>query len=54
MLPELRPEAQDLIARVKDFIEQDCIPSEHIFHDQIEEGENRWNSYPEVIKRIKG
>jgi len=30
MLPELRPEAQDLITRVKDFIEQDCIPSEHI------------------------
>ena len=53
MLPELRPEAQDLIARVKDFIEQDCIPSEHIFHDQIEEGENRWNSYPSVINELK-
>ena len=53
MLPELRPEAQDLIARVKDFIEQDCIPSEHIFHDQIEEGENRWNSYPRVINELK-
>ena len=53
MLPELRPEAQDLIARVKDFIEQDCIPSEHTFHDQIEEGENRWNSYPEVINELK-
>ena len=24
MLPELRPEAQDLIARVKDFIEQEA------------------------------
>jgi acyl-CoA dehydrogenase len=53
MLPELRPEAQDLIARVKDFIEQECIPSEHIFHEQIEEGENRWNSYPEVINELK-
>ena len=53
MLPELRPEAQDLIARVKDFIEQDCIPSEHIFHDQIEEGANRWNSYPEIINELK-
>ena len=52
-VPELRPEAQDLIARVKDFIEQDCIPSEHIFHDQIEEGENRWNSYPKVINELK-
>jgi len=53
MLPELRPEAQDLVARVKDFIEQDCIPSEHIFHDQIEEGDNRWNSYPKVINELK-
>ena len=53
MLPELRPEAQDLIARVKDFIEQECIPSEHIFHEQIEEGENRWNSYPAVINELK-
>ena len=53
MLPELRPEAQDLIARVKDFIEQDCVPSEHIFHNQIEEGENRWNSYPSVINELK-
>ena len=53
MLPELRPEAQDLIVRVKDFIEQECVPSEHIFHNQIEEGENRWNSYPEVIDELK-
>lgn len=53
MLPELRPEAQDLIARVKDFIEKECVPSEHIFHNQIEEGENRWNSYPSVINELK-
>lgn len=53
MLPELRREAKDLIARVKDFIEEECIPSEHIFHDQIQEGENRWNSYPEVINELK-
>jgi len=53
MLPELRPEAKDLIARVKDFIEQECVPSEHIFYDQIEEGINRWNSYPEVIDDLK-
>jgi acyl-CoA dehydrogenase len=53
MLPELRPEAKDLIERVKYFIEQECIPSESIFHDQIEEGENRWNSYPKVINDLK-
>ena len=53
MLPELRPEAIDLIARVKDFIEKECIPSEDIFNEQIGEGENRWNSYPEVINELK-
>ena len=53
MLPELRPEAVDLIARVKDFIEKECIPSEDIFHKQIGEGENRWNSYPEIINELK-
>ena len=53
MLPELRPEAIDLIARVKDFIEKECIQSEDIFHEQIEEGENRWNSYPQVINELK-
>jgi len=53
MLPELRPEATDLITRVKDFIEKECIPSEDIFHKQIGEGENRWNSYPEVINELK-
>ncbi len=53
MLPELRPEAIDLISRVKDFIEKECIPSEDIFNEQIGEGENRWNSYPEVINELK-
>jgi len=53
MLPELRPEATDLIARVKDFIEKECIPSEDIFHKQIGEGGNRRNSYPEVINELK-
>ena len=32
MLPELRPEAVDLISRVKDFIEKECVPVEHTFH----------------------
>ena len=53
MLPELRQEAIDLIARVKDFIEKECISSEDIFHEQIEEGENRWNSYPQVMNELK-
>ena len=39
MLPKLRPEAEDLISRVKDFIEKECVPVEHTFHEQIQDGE---------------
>ena len=53
MMPELRPEAIDLLDRVKNFINDEVKPKEHVFHDQIEEGENRWNSYPSVINELK-
>ena len=53
MLPELRPEAVDLISRVKDFIEKECVPVEHTFHEQIQDGEDRWNSYPPIMNELK-
>ena len=53
MMPELRPEAIDLLDRVKDFINDEVKPKEHVFHDQIKEGEDRWNQYPEVIDELK-
>ena len=53
MLPELRPEAIDLLDRVKNFIIDEVKPKEHVFHDQIKEGEDRWNQYPEVIDELK-
>ena len=53
MMPELRPEATDLLDRVKNFINDEVKPKEHVFHDQIKEGEDRWNQYPEVIDELK-
>ena len=53
MLPELRPEAVDLISRVKDFIEKECVPVEHTFHEQIQDGDERWKSYPPIMKELK-
>ena len=53
MMPELRPEAIDLLDRVKNFINDEVKPKEHVFHDQIKEGEDRWNQYPEVIDELK-
>jgi acyl-CoA dehydrogenase len=53
MMPELRPEATDLLDRVKSFINDEVKPKEHVFHDQIKEGEDRWNQYPAVIDELK-
>ena len=53
MMPELRPEAIDLLDRVKNFKNDEVNPKEHVFHDQIKEGEDRWNQYPEVIDELK-
>ena len=53
MMPELRPEAKALLEKVTDFIKVEVMPKENIFHEQISVGEDRWNSYPEVIDEVK-
>ena len=53
MMPELRSEAKELVEKVKNFINDEVKPKEHIFHDQIKVGEDRWNSYPAVIDELK-
>ncbi len=53
MMPELRPEAVELVEKVKDFIDSEVRPKEHIFHEQINVGKDRWSSYPSVIDDLK-
>ena len=53
MMPELRPEAVSLVEKVKTFIKNEVAPKEHVFHEQIQEGKDRWNSYPSVIDELK-
>ena len=53
MLPELRPEAADLLNRVNDFVINECLPKEEVFESQIKDGDERWNSYPSVIDDLK-
>jgi len=53
MLPELRPEAADLLNRVNDFVTNECLPQEEVFESQIKDGDERWNSYPSVIDELK-
>ena len=44
MMPELRPEAVELVEKVKDFIDSEVRPKEHVFHEQINVGKDRWLS----------
>ena len=53
MMPELRPEAVELVEKVKDFIDSEVRPKEHVFHEQINIGKDRWSSYPSVIDELK-
>ena len=53
MMPELRPEAVELVEKVKDFIDSEVRPKEHVFHEQINVGKDRWTSYPSVIDELK-
>ena len=53
MMPELRPEAKTLVEKVKNFINDEVVPNEHLFHEQIQVGEDRWNSYPKIIDDLK-
>ena len=53
MMPELRPEAVELVEKVKDFIDSEVRPKEHVFHEQINVGKDRWSSYPTVIDELK-
>ena len=53
MMPELRPEAVELVEKVKDFIDSEVRPKEHVFHEQINVGKDRWSSYPSVMDDLK-
>ena len=51
MIFELRKEAQDLLDRVKDFMEKEIYPSEQTYSNQVEEG-GRW-CVPPVLEELK-
>ena len=53
MMPELRPEADELVEKVKDFIDSEVRTKEQVFHEQINVGKDRWSSYPSVIDELK-
>ncbi|KAI8328512.1 acyl-CoA dehydrogenase/oxidase [Chlamydoabsidia padenii] len=52
-LKKLSPKFQDLYAKTKDFVENDCIPAEKIFELQMGKGDNRWKVIPPVLEELK-
>ncbi len=53
MSMNLRPEAQELLERVSNFLESEVAPNEAKFHEQIKTDENRWNYFPEIVEEQK-
>lgn len=49
--PRFSQFAKDTLAKLITFVEEECIPAESIFHDQI--AADRWSSYPKVIEDLK-
>ncbi|KAI8335561.1 acyl-CoA dehydrogenase/oxidase [Chlamydoabsidia padenii] len=52
-LKKLSPKFQDLYAKAKDFVENDCIPAEKIFDLQMGTGDDRWKVIPPVLEELK-
>ncbi|KAI7854618.1 acyl-CoA dehydrogenase/oxidase [Circinella umbellata] len=52
-LKSLSPKFQDLYAKAKDFVENDCIPAEKVFAAQMGQNENRWKIIPPVLEELK-
>mgnify|MGYP003324477199 FL=1 len=44
---------RDRLERVKSFVSEEVLPKEHLFHEQIKVGSERWNHYPEIIDELK-
>lgn len=48
------PFAKDTLAKLCKFVEEDCLPAQSTFHDQIStDPALRWKSYPAVIEELK-
>ncbi|OMJ23538.1 Acyl-CoA dehydrogenase family member 11 [Smittium culicis] len=53
MLPELSPRAKQLAATLTKFVEEECIPNEELFAEQMGVGAQRWKSNPPIREELK-
>lgn len=52
-LPDLSPRAKKLKALLEDFVENECIPAEALFEEQLGKGDQRWKVVPPVLEHLK-
>ena len=42
-----------MVSQVENFVEEECVPADILFHAQLGEGEKRWSTYPPIIDELK-
>ncbi|KAK9728369.1 hypothetical protein K7432_001157 [Basidiobolus ranarum] len=52
-ITDLSPRVQELAKVLTKFVENDCIPAEKIYEQQLGEGEERWKTIPPVMEELK-
>ncbi|CDH50044.1 acyl-dehydrogenase family member 11 [Lichtheimia corymbifera JMRC:FSU:9682] len=52
-IKSLSPLFQDLYAKAKDFVENDCIPAEKVYEAQMGQGKDRWKVVPPIMEELK-
>jgi acyl-CoA dehydrogenase len=50
---EVSPKVQQILKTLTEFVENDCIPAEKLYHAQIKTDENRWKHIPPIIEELK-
>ncbi|RHZ82204.1 hypothetical protein Glove_112g22 [Diversispora epigaea] len=45
--------AKKIIAVLDEFVENECIPAEEKYHNQLGKGEDRWKKVPPIIEELK-
>ena len=51
---KISPKALETLAKVKHFVETECIPADTIFHAQISaDPAKRWATYPKIMEELK-
>jgi hypothetical protein len=43
----------DLTVKLRRFVEEECIPGEHVFDQEMRASANRWGPVPSVLEKLK-